>query len=476
MNDFSDDQEYIENLLAAFEDAIENGETDNFDLDEILEIYDYASDAANEFVRFYALMEGLKRWPDDVELNERLAVNLYAQQDYEGAKRVIDTLPDDSRLRKMLFAAMSDDKNEELEHHLDNLIASVTEKNKLSDEETIRLVEIITNRNLFQWAERNFPTLKKSVEFPDTLMNELGTALAGKGLEEFRLKVLEEFTSDFPLLHYSWEQLADFYIENNELKKAENAVDNALAIAPENPSLLAKLARLMMGRGADKENLRKIVDKFYNDFPFDENAYIIKGFFDAVIDGNTRQGIEVLARALRMYPSSLSVMSKLLLIADAKQALEYAQIFIDNFKATPENFEELDREFDRLMETEAYHAAALLGIITRSLFHGEDNYFYTDKIAEAIFRNQDYNWLVELYKPNENEVHFWPLELVWGYATSLVKLKRNEEAVAFVDKFLNLLDKGKWEGLQMKGIANLCAIQGLVANLKYLREGMLKKD
>lgn len=476
MSDYSDDQEYIEKLLAAFEEAIDSGETDSFDLDEILEIYDYASDAANEFIRLHALMEGLKRWPDDVELNERLAVNLYSQQDYEGATHVLDSLPLDSRLRQMLLAAMSEVKLNELEQQLDEIITSASKHSKLSDEEVIRLVEIISNRNIFHWAEKNFTTLKKAAEFPDTLMNELGATLVGKGFEHFRLKVLEEFANDYPLLHYAWEQLADFYIENEDLKKAENAVDNALAIAPENPGLLAKLARLMIGRGADKESLRKIVDKFYNDFPFDENAYIIKGFFDAVVDGKTQQGIDILSQGLRIFPSSLAIMSKILLLADSKQGMENAQIFIDNFRATPENFEELDREYERLMQTEAFQGAALLGIITRTLFRGDDNYFYVNKISEAIFRSQDYDWLVQLYAPFEKEINIWPLELVWSYATSLVKLQKKEDAVRFIDKFMQLLDKGKWEALQMKGIAELCAIQGLVANLKYLRDGMFKKD
>lgn len=471
--DYSEDDEYIEKLTDAFVDALAEGDADGFELDDLLDIYDYACDSKNEYVRISVLIVACNKWPDNVELNERMAVGIYSRGDYDGARAVLENVPDKSRLKQMLLASMDYGPRERIEKRLDGMLENVSVEEKLTDEEVIRLVEIIDMHGLYDWAEKRFDRLKALSEFPDTLMNELAEILRNRDYSDFRRKVLEEFVQDYPLLHYSWSQLADYYLnEMSDPELAENAVDNALAIAPENYMLRAKLAELTMYRGTDLERSRRVIDSLYADYPDKEEAVVLKGVFDAFFDGKKNEGEEILKKGMKVNPDSADMLVRLLMITDGQGADEEVDGFVKHYVSFMDNPDELLVEFDKLMDFGSFRGAAKMGVAIKRLWNGADKYFFDDKIGEALYRSGDYESVVKLYTDKVSDMHDWPDGLVLVYLLSLEKTGSVELCSKLVDELLDGIVSGRVKKQEGRKVDENLRLRGLTGCLTFMQKSL----
>lgn len=469
--DYSEDEEYIIKLAAEFLDSVAEGDASEFELDDLLDIYDYACDTGNEYLRLQVLFVAHKRWPNSVDLNERIAFGIYSRGDYDGARATLDLVPDDSRMKQMLLASMSHGSDEEKMKLLDDVLDGVNEEMKLTDEEVIRLVEIVDMHKLYEWAEKNFDRLKEISEYPDTLMNELAEILPRHEYTEFRKRLLEDFVKDYPLLYQSWWKLADFYKEEGyDSDYVENAVNNALAIDPENYDLRVNLAELMLRNSVEVEKTRDFINELYEDNPDREEAIVAKALMlSTVAVGKTEEGISVLKRGLREIPDSVIIMMRLLFITDGRGVEEEMELFAKNFRPFLDDAAEIVDEYKRLVEWKSFGAAARAGILVKKFRKGDDPYYFDDKIGEDLYRNGEYDEIVKRYSSLSDDILNWPDGLILVYLLSLKKTGGKELCAKLVDYLLECIMKGMKSEHGTSKLEEDLKLRGLIGCLTFMQ-------
>ncbi len=263
--DNSDSDFDIVELYRHFLECLHTGNPVEFDFDELIEVYDYASDNNDGYARLHALIKGIAQYPDEPEFRERFAYYLYQQADFIGARKAIDDLPDDSFIRRLLLIAYEQGE-EKQKAMLEGLIDDFG-GDKLDDEQVIRLVEVCGNIQLFSWVLEAYPRLKAIALYPDTLMNEVSKMAEELDMQSEATHVLEEFASEYPFSDEAWKSLARIYYQRGDYAQADNALNYALAIDPKSYEARALQIEMKFRAGATLVELIPLLDAMIADHP-----------------------------------------------------------------------------------------------------------------------------------------------------------------------------------------------------------------
>ncbi len=158
-------------LLERFIKEISSGVASVFyDEDELIELYDYASDIGNDYVRFEVLMCGSRLYPSSVALGERKAFFFYMEDNEEAAKSALAVLPDSSVLKQLLSLLVNHVPKNVAAQELDKILASVKE---FEDEEVIRLVHTACILGAYSWLTDNYQAILSRCSYPLSFVFEL---------------------------------------------------------------------------------------------------------------------------------------------------------------------------------------------------------------------------------------------------------------------------------------------------------------
>lgn len=308
-----DDEGYIEELYNDFLESLEGGGNADFDLDELLEIHDYANDTADGYAAFMSLAQAVNRYPDNGEAAERLALYFYLHNENNAARRQLERIPADSFIRGLLAIALNPPaavaQTAEL---LDRLIEGRAPAS-LNDEDVIRLTDVIIDLGMEAWALRNYERLKSLAEYPDTLMNEVSRLKSEDVDPSLTLKVLNDFTSEYPFSAEAWLQLADFHTtEMPDTEQAENATNYALAIDPKSYDARTHSFDLRFDRGASAEELLATLDGLLADFPQKAEEITAQKALVLQFRSRPREAEDAARRGLLQFPRSIMLYDRLI--------------------------------------------------------------------------------------------------------------------------------------------------------------------
>lgn len=390
----TEDDEYIEKLYTEFLDALNAGTERDFDLDELLEIHDFANDIEDGYVSFMSLSEMLRRNPDDVEVNERLALYFYHHNETGACYRQLEILPEDNFIRQLLTVALNPlADTDEICGQLDHIVEG-REAGSLTDEDVIRLIDVVRDLSMTDWAAKNYRRLKTLAEFPDTLMNELAKILRQPRHDAVKRQILEEFTAAYPFNASAWMMLADHYtvVDNPDYEEAEAANDYALAIDPDNYDVRARQFDLMMQRGASVDELMPVLDGMIEKNPDSaEKLYAHKAQV-YYLKGMTEQALATVRKGLSKYKQSVALYDTLLKIKDGDVD---TQELIDAF--SPMGYLTLtqwqDLLYDHLKDGEIKVAGGIAALLVRQRNH-EESMFTPLKIMKALYMSGRYEDVV----------------------------------------------------------------------------------
>ena len=173
-----------------------------YDLDDLVELYDYANDIQDKYVAMEVLFCGERLYPESTDLAERRAL-FYFGYDEDAAMHAVESLPSSSMIGVLLSLRLKRAIPEIAVPALDRLLAENKDK------------------------------ICAHTDYPQTFLYEL-TQIAMEQEPETALKLLEELTMLEPFAADFWLTMAQIYVYLSSPEKALQALDYALAIDPDN--------------------------------------------------------------------------------------------------------------------------------------------------------------------------------------------------------------------------------------------------
>ncbi|MCC8071026.1 MAG: hypothetical protein LIO90_04400 [Bacteroidales bacterium] len=230
-------------LYQAFrEELMSHGAPGFYEEGDLIDIFDYAADINDDYVRMEVLLCAARIHPHSAALAERKAYYYYELGNDEAALAAIKQAPEASVLRRLLELRLDDDLEVDTEETLSSLLAQTV---SFEDEELIRLVDMARELNCYSWLKDNFEKIKAHTDFPQAFIYELVSVAEGEGDYDFALQLIEELTMLEPFNTEFWVMLAtgfSQYPQHEDLEKALQAIDYALAIDPKMADALMLLS------------------------------------------------------------------------------------------------------------------------------------------------------------------------------------------------------------------------------------------
>ena len=196
-----------------------------YDEDELIEIFDYAGDLNDDYLRTEALLLGARLYPDSQALKERRAV-LYSAFGSDMAAKYLDdnasvegALWDIMRLRKQLPVG------DEAGKALDSLVARY---DLFDDEEIIQLTDLASKLGRYDWLVSRLGMLRKKTTYQPTLIFEVAVIAELNNDFKEAIKLLDELTQIEPYNYQYWQMLA-------ELQKKDGDNDGAMSSLEDGP-------------------------------------------------------------------------------------------------------------------------------------------------------------------------------------------------------------------------------------------------
>lgn len=307
-------------LLNRFRNALKNTNVDSaswFDEDDLLDIFDFAGDEGDNYLRMEALLWGARFFPDSVKLRERRGV-LYN----DVAPDAVSKFTDDNNETQTLLTEII-----VLRNKLKSCSASrkaildlLNRYNQIEDEEAIQLVRLAEDTGNLSWLESKVDDFKDRIQFIPALLYEIGATAYDKEDYSMAVRVMKKLVEISPYNPEFWSFLADVQFAMGKESDGLDSLEMALAIAPDYmPAIRTKAERLVDDKSADADrNLAELAKKY----PDDE--YIVSYYIERRINktGGSDQLPQDLFReltaAVEKFPLSVHLLEFFMMYAPDK--------------------------------------------------------------------------------------------------------------------------------------------------------------
>lgn len=272
------DEQYMRELYERFLKGVrDNMNSEFYEEDELLDIYDYAQDEGDEMVQLYVLLAGARLYPDSDFLDERKAFFLSAINE-EAARNMFSRKGRrDSALWKVLKLSLDTYPDGNPEDGLTDLLAS---DYQFSCEVVIRLLDMLHDLNRDDLIAENLHILHDKAINPTLLYYEAAETLYhNEQYAPMARDLADELTQQEPFNLENWVLLAKIEFALQHIHESVAAADYALAIDPANQrALLVKGIGLVAGDDTIEEGIEVLRDVLSADL---ENSLAVKTLADA---------------------------------------------------------------------------------------------------------------------------------------------------------------------------------------------------
>lgn len=236
LNSYSDD--HRRKLYERFRSELADDRRNMFfDEEDIIEVFDFATDNDDRFTALEALLLAERLFPASTTMAERKAIFCLSLDD-ETAANALTLLPDDSVVKILTGLRLAHSTPKEAAPVFDEILRSRPE---LTDEELIQLCETAEELCMYQWLIDNKEAIKAHTDYPQTFLYELSQILRVEN-PDVALAILEELTMMEPFSTDFWLLTAQIHINQGHPDKALQPIEYALAIEPGNVNALMSKA------------------------------------------------------------------------------------------------------------------------------------------------------------------------------------------------------------------------------------------
>lgn len=285
------DEQYMRELYERFlSDVMNNNNSEFYEEDELLDIYDYAQDEGDDMVQLYVLLAGARLYPESKFLDERKAFFLSAVNDQSARAMFRRKGRKDSALWGVLDLALKNYPEGNPEDDLTELLASGV---KFSCEAIIRLIDTLHDLDRDDLIAENVHIMEERTEFRTLLYYEaVETLINNERYLPVARDLAEELTRMEPFNTDNWVQLsrAEFGLEHYD--ESATAADYALALDPSGlHAQLMKGLALVACDGTREEGIAILSNVLKNE---PGNSVAVKALAEAYRqDGKTAAALEV---------------------------------------------------------------------------------------------------------------------------------------------------------------------------------------
>lgn len=426
-----------EQLLERFRHALKQPVPERyFDEDELVELFDYAGDLADDYVQMEVLFCGARLYPESTALAERRAL-FY-----------LDTTIDDSGAPSPAAASYLEDNPEfsspifdiaRLEtKHPENAVEALdyilNQYNTFNDEEIIRLVDLAFDLDQYAWVKANMDTLRKKVQYQPVLVFEVMREADENFDNEFTITLAEEMIEIEPFAVSYWITLFRAQVKADRPDDAKSTFDYAKALGADDIPALMSLAEIIYNAAPylyteAVEMLNGLISDNPDEFMFVDCKCAI-----LIRSGASEQAVETLKEFLNFHPGDPLAIRQLV-TCNVRGIEKYVDAFYNTVKDAG-----IEPEIPIDLLTSLSLGGCSNSIIAIMNHAPEISSMDPNELGmwiEALYDKQQYEKIVELV---DNYPHMDLLQqallkgvsVSYCYIVSLMKLNQGDKAEKFI--------------------------------------------
>lgn len=295
-------------LYEEFKNTLDDPSSERFyDADDLVIIFDQASDLEDNYVMMEAVMRGYRYFPQDHQLAMRRSQLYFTLEIDEGARQTLSHAPDAQSTLCRIMTLRSQEPMPTKAEAQEALADIVNDTKVLDSEEVIQLVSCAECLDVTQWVYDHEELLRKKADYPTGLVNELymlaynSQSYDSKG-NNLALKYAEELTEIDPLNGDFWVALAREYGREERYADTHVALDYALAIDSQNIAAIGLKATTLAFEERYAEALDILRDTAMSESPDADSAALYLQLL--VRTGRTEEAMDYGARYLEQYCDS----------------------------------------------------------------------------------------------------------------------------------------------------------------------------
>lgn len=464
-----DEEDYMaqrDELRSRFRESLKKPLSERyFDEDELIDLFDDAGDTNDDYLRLEIMAVAARFYPDSEPLNQRRCL-MYSQLSDVAGKQMLDNCENCSgpmwdilRLRENF-----DLPTAAIEAALNDILES---KQHIGDEEAVQLIRAAADLNQPAWVLNSQKRLIAKCRNRKLVLLECAVAMETMQRYGDSAAILTALVDEDPFSAPDWLMLAQQYLALGEDDKCEQALDYAMALAPDDWQAHLTMGKLLLAtdRAGDAiKPLRRAAKGADNSEPLRLLAYALR------CQGRNADALTVCRRMLRDFPADDYLVIPDMIVMNPKDSDELLDRF---YRANRDNSELFWRSWaERLFSLgETNAAVSVLDCYMRQTALPTLSILPAQLAMERGANPEDVLELLRIYSERCAEAGE-PVDeasLTVMHVLSLAQLRRKDEARHLANAFLN--KSGSDNPCIQARIAHHGAKSCLTAILKAIDEG-----
>lgn len=420
-------------LYEEFEsEVVRRGNTEAFfDENDLVEIFDYASDYDNYIVKMEVLIYGAIHYPKSEALATRRAWLYYSFGDVETTTELNSRVETAGVLNKLLDLrarnANLELTSEEVTKDLDEILTATED---FDDESIIQFTDYAMELGLADWLRQNKDRIQSKCSYPQTFLYEFADRSEENDDLQTAARLFEELTMLEPFNLDFWLRLATVQINLDEYENALTSAEYALAIEPDSMMGLrikgASLYRLERDHEAVVKIYRRIVES-----PEVEDTDVSTLAAAMMETGRQSEATEILSKYIERHLNSRLAID-VLLVLDREKAAPYVRSLITSDILSEKDIVEWARSH---VVHGQFASAAMICLIYDEMKGFEDEIPFLTEITYFALRFED---VIRIYHDKFMKLQ-WPYlpAISFPYLMSLIRTGRRQEALDEANDILN---------------------------------------
>lgn len=404
-----------------------------FDENDLVEIFDYASDMDNYIVKMEVLLYGARHYPASEALATRRAWFYSSFGEMEAAADVNNRVSNGGFLNRLLtLRAEGASDSPDTRSRLDEIVDATSE---FGDEDVIQLVDFCAENSMLDWVEENRSRIEAKCSYTPTFIYEYADRAeeisdlptAHRLFEE--LTMMEPFTVDF------WVRLANVQMLEGFYEDALGSADYALAIDSNYVEALRLKGRLMYRLNHQREKIAEVFRSVL-DHP-DANDSDAAAYAATIVElGLTDEAVRLLEETISRYPLSQTPID-LLMNVDFQRATPFILQIAERTSFTRDTLVAWARE--HMANGRIDIAAELLKLFRDRFVSAPELNFLT----ELWYFNKMYREVIDIIEESINglsELRMPTPGLTFPYLMSLIRIGETDKAISEARTHLKDMD------------------------------------